>query len=207
MVSAPAEGRLYLIRHGRTAGNGSRYVGWEDAPLDAVGREQARAAAALLAGEWLDIIVASTLVRALSTALPLATGRRCPVVACPELREIHYGELQGLEKAGRRLRVRHDFRETPLPGGESLRDVYARVARIGAELVPLLAAGKRVAAVAHFWSARLLAGALLGVPFAELPAGVAYKPANGSVALLSWAPGAARATGLTMLATGEEGEE
>lgn len=197
-------GALFLIRHGRTDGNGERYVGWEDVPLNEVGRAQARRVAELLSGERLDAVYASSLSRALDTARPLALARGLSIQSRDELREIHYGALQGVAKARQRIRLRHQHRVEPLPGGESLRDVYERVARVGADLAPALAAGSRIALVAHFWSVRLIAGALLGLPFAALPAGLSYKPGNGAVAVVDWAAGATAGAGLRVLATGEE---
>ena len=72
-------GRLYLVRHGRTAGNTVRYVGWGDEPLDDVGREQARALAAQLADEPIDVVYSSPLSRALDTARPLAEAHGAPL--------------------------------------------------------------------------------------------------------------------------------
>jgi broad specificity phosphatase PhoE len=201
------DGAILLIRHGRTDGNGARYVGWEDVPLNAAGRAQAARVAELLAGEQIDAVYASSLSRALETARPLADACGLPVLPRDELREIHYGALQGTAKAERRIRVRHDHRETPLPGGESLRDVYARVARLGAELATAAASGGRIALVGHFWSVRMLAGALLGIPFAELPGGLAYKPGNGAVARIAWPAGATCGAQLAVIATGEEDSE
>lgn len=202
--NARAAGRLFLIRHGRTDGNGERYVGWEDVPLNAVGQAQARRVAELLAGEPLDAIYASSLSRALDTARPAAEARGLPIQTRAELREIHYGALQGVAKTARRIRVRHEHRVEPLPGGESLHDVYARVARVGAELAPALAEGRSIALVAHFWSVRILAGAMLGLPFADLPGGLRYKPGNGAVATIEWPLGAKHGAALQVLATGEE---
>lgn len=179
-------GRLLLIRHGRTAGNGRRYVGWEDVPLDEAGRAQADALAAALNHARIDAIYSSPLRRARDTAAPLAQARGLAVVARDELREIDYGALQGCPKDELRLRLRHDYREARLPGGESLRDVYERAARLGAELAAALYEGAGLAVVGHFWSLRMLAGAMLGLPLAALPAGLDYKPANGSVAELLW---------------------
>jgi probable phosphoglycerate mutase len=198
---------IFLIRHGRTAGNGRRYVGWEDAPLDEYGRAQSERVARLLAGQRIDAIFTSTLSRAIATSLPLAVAQRIPMLGRPDLREIDYGRLQGAPKAEHRLRLRHDYRTVALPGGESLRDVYERAATFAAELSAAIAAGWRVAVVGHFWSNRMLAGALLGLPFEQLPAGLAYKPGNGSIAGLVWPAGAHCAAVLALLDAGEEEAE
>jgi probable phosphoglycerate mutase len=61
--------RLLLVRHGQSEWNASRrWQGWADPPLSAEGEAQAQAAAARLAGEDLDVVVASDLRRAVQTA-------------------------------------------------------------------------------------------------------------------------------------------
>jgi probable phosphoglycerate mutase len=62
--------RLILVRHGRPNEYGVESP--NDPPLDADGWRQARAAASLLAVEGITRIVASPLLRAQQTALPLA---------------------------------------------------------------------------------------------------------------------------------------
>ena len=62
--------KIVLVRHGRPdEGHAERP---EDPPLAEEGRRQARAAAALLAGEGITRIVTSPLLRARQTAEPLA---------------------------------------------------------------------------------------------------------------------------------------
>lgn len=189
MTNIQQPGRILLIRHGRTAGNGQRYVGWEDLPLDAEGQAQALAVAARLVGEQVDTIYASSLARALATAQPLAAQRGLPVMACPALREIDYGDYQGLLKAERALRLRRQHTHTRLPNGESLFDVYQRVCTLLDPLGHDLASGRQIAIVGHFWSNRMLVGALRRQPFDEIIACGDYRPANGSIFALHYCPG------------------
>jgi broad specificity phosphatase PhoE len=172
-------GRLYLVRHGRTAGNTVRYVGWGDEPLDEVGREQARALAAQLAGEPIDVVFSSPLSRALDTARPLAEGHGAPLEVRDGLKEIHYGEYQDILKAERKLRLKRNHRVDPMPGGESLRDVFDRVAVVRAEIDEARRAGRNVAVVGHFWSLRMLAGQVDGLSFDEVLERDDYSPENG----------------------------
>jgi probable phosphoglycerate mutase len=174
-------GRLYLVRHGRTAGNTVRYVGWGDEPLDDVGREQARALAAQLAGEPIDAVYSSPLSRALDTARPLAEARGAPLHVRDELKEIDYGEYQDVLKAERKLKLKRNHRTDRMPGGESLRDVFDRVAIVRAEVDAERRAGRNVAVVAHFWSLRMLAGQVDGLSFDEVLARDDYSPENGVV--------------------------
>jgi broad specificity phosphatase PhoE len=182
-------GTLYVVRHGQTGGNKNRYVGWEDEPLDDTGRAQAEQVARALDGRRIDAVYSSPLSRALDTARPLASLRGLELRVRDDLKEIDYGRFQGLLKADQPLRLRHDHRFEAMPGGESLQDVYRRIERFCLELRPELAAGGQLAAVGHFWSNRMLVGVMLGVPFEELFARTAYKPANGSIHELCCTPG------------------
>lgn len=89
--------RLIVWRHGRTAWNAiGRFQGQVDVPLDDLGREQARLAAAVLARQRIDLIVASDLSRARATAQTLADEVGLEVRLDPRLREIHVGSWEGM---------------------------------------------------------------------------------------------------------------
>jgi broad specificity phosphatase PhoE len=103
MTRAP--GRLYAVRHGRTAGNGVRYVGQGDEPLDDVGREQARALADHLAGEPIAVVYTSPLSRARDTARPFAARCGATLRVRDELMEIDYGDYQDVLKAERWVKL------------------------------------------------------------------------------------------------------
>jgi broad specificity phosphatase PhoE len=174
-----AAGRLYLVRHGRTAGNAVRYVGWGDEPLDDVGRAQAEAVAEQLAAEPIDVVYSSSLRRALDTARPIAAAHAAPLHVRDGLKEIDYGAYQDILKAERKLKLKRNHRVDPMPGGESLRDVFDRVAVVREEIDAARAGGRCVAVVAHFWSLRMLAGQVDGLSFDELLARDDYSPENG----------------------------
>lgn len=172
-------GRLYLVRHGRTAGNQVRYVGWGDEPLDDVGRAQVRALAERLEHEPIDVVYSSPLRRALDTARPLAESHGAPLVVRDGLKEIDYGAFQDVRKAERKLRLKRNHRTERMPGGESLRDVFDRVAAVRAEVEAERADGRDVAVVAHFWSLRMLAGQVDGLSFDQVLDRDDYSPDNG----------------------------
>ena len=78
---------LLLIRHAlpfRADGEDAT----ADPPLSPIGRQQAEATAAFLAGERIDAIVASPLRRAAQTAQPLAKRLSLPITIAEGLREI-----------------------------------------------------------------------------------------------------------------------
>ena len=69
----PQPTRLYLIRHGQSAGNAEgRFGGHGPTPLSPLGVEQAEKTARSLAKEGINAIYSSDLLRAVQTAEPLA---------------------------------------------------------------------------------------------------------------------------------------
>lgn len=89
--------RLYLIRHGQSAGNAEgRFGGHGPTPLSDLGMKQARSTAKLLAAEGVSVIYTSDLLRAVKTAEPLADLTGSPIIATPAFRERNVGVLEGL---------------------------------------------------------------------------------------------------------------
>ncbi len=126
---------LLVTRHGETDWNRQhRFQGQIDVPLNDIGHEQARRLAARLAGETIDVLLASDLSRARSTAQPLAEALGHPVQPQPLWREQSFGVLEGLdvptirsEHAGLWSRwIRHEA-DYALPGGESTLAFFDRV--------------------------------------------------------------------------------
>ena len=134
--------RLVMLRHGQTEYNASsRMQGQLDTELSDLGREQAVAAAEVLAKRQPLLIISSDLGRALDTAVAL--GDRCgqPVSIDTRLRETHLGDWQGMTHLevdaaapGARLAWRDDARWAP-HGGESRVDVADRSLPLVRELV------------------------------------------------------------------------
>ena len=90
--------RLVLVRHGEPEGaSGERLVGSGDPTLSAAGRQQMHRARAALAGQVVDLVVASPLRRAFQSAAVLTGG--APVRLEPDFREIHFGRWEGRERA------------------------------------------------------------------------------------------------------------
>ena len=180
-------GTLFLIRHGRTRGNGQHYVGRQDLELDSAGLAQVDQLGRAMAPLHLDAVFCSPLARARQTAQALIRlgltpqRRQMRLQERPELMEIHYGQWQGLSKAEFSLRLRRDYVTRRLPGGESLADVHARVERIAVELKARLHRGEAVAVVAHYRSLQMLRGAIVGESLEAALARRDYKPGNSSV--------------------------
>lgn len=152
---------LVLVRHGETAWNAEgRLQGQTDIPLNDVGREQARTAGTELAAQSWDIVVASTLGRAIETAeligneLGLELSERMS-----QLRERHYGKAEGFLV---RYLPRDEIDE--LLGTAEPED---QVTRRGLEALHSLIErheGKRIVAVAHGTLIRLTLDALSDGP-------------------------------------------
>ena len=127
--------RLVLIRHGETDWNvEGRYQGQADPPLNERGVAQARHLAEALRKVGLDVLYSSPLKRAWQTATIVAEALHVPLYPEPRLMEIHQGEWQGRLRSEIAARYPDVFQKwltdpwhvTP-PGGESLRQVQARV--------------------------------------------------------------------------------
>ena len=175
--------RLVMLRHGQTEFNaGSRMQGQLDTELSDLGRDQAVAAAEVLAKRQPLLIVSSDLRRALDTAVVLGERSGLPVEVDTRLRETHLGDWQGMTHLevdvaapGARLAWRNDATWAP-HGGESRVDV----ARRGMPLVAELFADQTewgtdeperpVVLVAHGGLIAALTAALLKLPVANWPA-------------------------------------
>ncbi|MGB0436274.1 MAG: glucosyl-3-phosphoglycerate phosphatase, partial [Mycobacterium sp.] len=174
--------RLVMLRHGQTNYNASsRMQGQLDTDLTDLGREQAIAAAEVLAKRQPLLIVSSDLGRALDTAVALGDRSGQSVSIDTRLRETHLGDWQGMTHLevdaaapGARLAWRDDARWAP-HGGESRVDVADRSIPLVTELIaqqPEWGADepdRPVVLVAHGGLIAALTGALLGLPVDNWP--------------------------------------
>jgi len=89
--------KLFLVRHGQSAGNAEgRFGGHGPTPLSKLGMRQAEVTAKTLAKEGVSAIYSSDLHRAVQTAEPLAKLLDLTVTATAAFRERHIGVLEGL---------------------------------------------------------------------------------------------------------------
>lgn len=190
---------LIIMRHGQSQWNlENRFTGWEDVDLTEAGEAEARRAGTLIRDLPIDAVFSSTLKRACRTvemALDSAAdagadlsglrdGEGWRITRDDALRERHYGDLVGLNKAETAEKYgdeqvhqwRRGFEVRP-PNGESLADVVERVRPyFDAEIAPLVQAGRNVLVSAHGNSLRALL-LILGeytadeIPGVELPTG------------------------------------
>lgn len=148
--------KLIIIRHGQTLWNLERkYQGHSDIALSDKGIKQAEAVAVRFAKEKIDAVYASDLSRAYKTAEYIAVRHNLKVHVTPELREIKFGEWEGLtydQITARWPGMLGKLWTTPdeleIPGGESFHQLkeraYAAIQKIIKEH-----SGQTVAVVAH----------------------------------------------------------
>ena len=126
---------LHFIRHGETEWNRNGLIqGFSDVPLSDVGREQARALATELAARSIGALYAADLRRTIETATPIAEALGLEIQTTPALRERDFGANEG-RVAGEVAAERGTERgsgwtsvDERHPGGESIRELYRRVA-------------------------------------------------------------------------------
>ncbi len=152
--------QLILARHGESEFNAkSLWTGQWDVPLTTKGRHEATLMGQLIADLTPAIAFSSALSRAQDTlGIILSTNHwHLSVHRSQALNERDYGDLTGLnkweveDKYGQIQfqRWRRGWNE-PIPGGETLKDVYERaVPYYEHHILPELAAGHSVLLVAH----------------------------------------------------------
>lgn len=170
MYHAPGR-RVVVWRHGQTEWNvEGRFQGQTDVPLDAVGRDQARRAARLLAALRPHSIIASDLSRAADTAQALSTLTGLPVTLHEELRETYAGTWQGLTDSEIEAkfpdelaawRADHGVRRG---GGELETEVADRVVPMILQALDSVPERGTLVVASHGGSSRVAIGRLLGLP-------------------------------------------
>lgn len=148
--------RLYLVRHGQSAGNAEgRFGGHSPTPLSNLGQLQAEATAEALAREHIDVIYSSDLLRAVQTATPLSEKLGIPINRTAAFRERHVGVLEGLTFDESRVSHPADYHALvnrlvhhTITDGESYRDLLRRATN---ELYGILRAhrGRKIVVFSH----------------------------------------------------------
>lgn len=145
---------LLFIRHAETDMAGT-FCGHSDPFVNPRGKQQIFDLIARLARETIDEIYSSDLRRAVITAESLAQAFSAPVTQNSSLREIYFGDWEGLAwNEIERLDPTYakqwieQFPSLPAPGGESLAHFEARVVDEIRRLL-LLAEGRKIAVVTH----------------------------------------------------------
>lgn len=173
-------GILVISRHGESEWNLlGKWTGWTDVNLTKKGHNDTVRLGALLKGLSFNEAYTSSLKRTQQTLAALLEGcgvENLPTMHATELNERDYGDLTGKNKwevkseigdeAFNGIRRGWDY---PVPGGETLKDVHARVVPyFEREILPKLQNGENILLVAHGNSIRALIKHLDQVPEAEM---------------------------------------
>lgn len=165
---------IYLFRHGETDWNkAKRLQGQSDIPLNEFGRELAVKTAEALKDVRFDAAFSSPLCRAAETAQIILGDRDIPLVLDERLKEINFGECEGVEFAAAKKDPAHPLwyffcrPECYIPpaGAETFQDVAVRGREFLKErLLPLEEKCRNVLIVAHGAFNRALVNPIAGIP-------------------------------------------
>ncbi len=163
--------RVILVRHGETSWNQERrFLGHSNPGLNEQGEMQARAVAQRLLAEKIDKVFSSDMLRALETSQEIACLHNVPIRIMPSLREMNFGEWEGLTFA--EIQTRYpvlvnkwiaDPFGVRLPFGETAEEVKIRVVEAWNSIVLSAAAEEAVVIVAHGGPLRMLLCQLTGI--------------------------------------------
>lgn len=163
--------RVIVWRHGQTDWNvAGRLQGQTDTMLNATGRAQAAEMASRLAVLNPTRIVSSDLQRASATAAALSRIVDVPVETDVRLREVAFGEREGLTRHEIRERypdLEARFRrgeEVVSPGGETHVDAAERFCAVLREVVAVMDKDETAVLVAHGAVIRVGICAFIGLP-------------------------------------------
>jgi len=172
--------KLVIVRHGQSQWNlENKFTGEVDVPLTELGREEARKAGQKLIGIRFGKCFTSMLIRAQETLqiiLQEIDQLSVPVIKDKALNERNYGDLQGLNKAAMAKRFgekqidiwRRGYDVVP-PGGESLKDTYARVIPYYQKNIEQFLKTQNILIAAHGNSLRSLMMYLENISAEEIP--------------------------------------
>ena len=154
--------KLYIIRHGQTDWNIAKKIqGRQDIPLNERGHFQAQCLGKAMENRPITAVFSSPQIRAMETAIAVASPAGVPVIPVRDLMEINYGVWEG--KAEEEL-LRDDRAlyeawwshpaETAPPEGESINQVNERCRQAWKEIKPQLTGDAAIVAhgglLAHF---------------------------------------------------------
>jgi broad specificity phosphatase PhoE len=183
--------RLILVRHCETAWSlEERVQGLRDIPLTPLGLRQAERVAGRLRGERIDVIMTSTLSRAIDTAQIIRNSvdllKDKEILTFAELNERDYGDFTGRTKeelsAGGLLPRWHLLRYLiPPPGGESVMRQSKKVRKFIREAF-LRYPDENILIVTHAGTLKILVAYFLNK---GLKWTMRFRPSSGGITILS----------------------
>lgn len=154
--------KLYIIRHGQTDWNIAKKIqGRQDIPLNERGHFQAQCLGKAMENRPITAVFSSPQIRAMETAIAVASPAGVPVIPVRDLMEINYGVWEGKteEELLRDDRALYEAwwshpTETAPPEGESINQVNERCRQAWKEIKPQLTGDAAIVAhgglLAHF---------------------------------------------------------
>jgi broad specificity phosphatase PhoE len=184
--------RLIFVRHGEPdEAMRDRIYGRLDPQLSERGRAHAAEIASQLAAEPISALYASPQLRARETAAPLAARLGQEPALEPDLREIDFGELEGLSlaEAVERYPVQANWMIAPgaaeFPGGESVAALWARAAAVAHAI-----AGRHDAATVAVFTHAVVIRAILADTL-RMPPDAMFRldQSYGGISVVEWFDG------------------
>lgn len=164
-------------------------LGQRDVPLTTAGVEQARAAAATLAGVKLGEVLSSPLQRAVQTAEIIGRQVGIEVARDPRLIDFKLGRWTGMSYAevaatSEYQRFLREPQAASIPGGESFDEIQRRSVAAVEQALTDSPSGDAVAIVTHAGIIRVLLSYYMGSPPANYHR---IRVSPGSISVLSFA--------------------
>jgi broad specificity phosphatase PhoE len=186
--------KIYIVRHGQSIGNlNRRILGHTDLDLTENGYLEAQKCADFMKETPIDIIYSSDLQRAYNTALPHAKIRSLLPIKSKELRELYFGDWEGVsvnsveETELFKVSWREGFGTFTAPNGESVKAladrIYSFIFRKAMENE-----GKSMLFVFHAAAIRAFWGRISHIP-CEILAQKLQFPINASVSFAEYENG------------------
>ena len=165
--------RLLLVRHATAEGKG-RFQGQRDVSLTRAGRQELQLLCEKCSQHPVRAVYSSDLRRARETAVAVARKFGLEVEVRPELREMHFGQWEGLswnQIARRFPRLASlwiaQFPRHAIPGAEPLSQFKKRIAA-GVREIVAANRGQCALVVTHAGVIRFTLGKVLGLPASHL---------------------------------------
>ncbi len=167
--------KIYIARHGETTWNvEGRIQGRSDPDLTPKGVAQSLGLLEQLKDRPISAIYASTLQRSIQTAQPIAAFFNLPIQQQPELDEIAFGIMEGVQVVSLSEELKREwerFKENRftyrIPGAENFTDVAARLKPFK-EKILRDHTGQEILIIGHMIVNRFLIGMLLEYPLEEI---------------------------------------
>jgi broad specificity phosphatase PhoE len=167
--------QIYIARHGETTWNvEGRIQGRSDPDLSPKGVAQSLALLEQIKDRPISAIYTSTLQRSIHTAQPIAKFLNLPIQKQPELDEIAFGIMEGVQVSSFNEELKREwerFKENRftyhIPGAENYTDVANRL-RPFKEKILRDHAGQEILIIGHMIVNRFLIGMLLEYPLEEM---------------------------------------